>query len=171
MFTNNYYVLFKSCVGGVAITQGATATDGTKQDVAISNNQGALFFPMNITTTSSSYVSRSKTSSGWAFGTGQTPPTLDDYWLSGTQITTLEIRSVIAEYTDKACEVKKTYTLQNTGTETVTIREMAAIASGYKSYNSTFPTMINRIVLDTPLTLAPDEQGVITYTFTLPVTT
>lgn len=108
---------------------------------------------------------------GMAFGTGTVPPTPEDYWLSGNVITTLQIVActVTSDVSNGAMRMKNEVTVKNTSdTETVVINEMGVVGRFY--YSSSGPgCLVDRTVLDTPLALAPGEQGVITYTFNLPI--
>lgn len=109
---------------------------------------------------------------GVAFGTGSTPPTLNDYWLSGDHITTISIvaTTVTSNIADGVYTIQNAMTVSNSGADTITINEMALCAQAYVNTGGNYvSTAIDRTVLDTPLTLAPGEQGVITYTFNLPI--
>lgn len=96
---------------------------------------------------------------GVLFGTGDTPPTLEDYTLAGDAISTINSSSSIttigsandAEY----AELSVTYTLTNTGTKDVTVKEVALVCFG---------CMMERTVLEAPITIPGGGVGQVTYT-------
>lgn len=102
---------------------------------------------------------------GIAFGDGNAEPTLDDLTLSGNLITTLSgtvSRSVTVG--DTGCEDTYVYTLTNTGSDPVTIRELG-IFSSYVANDADTTCLIDRVVLDTPVTIPSGSTGEVTYKF------
>lgn len=115
----------------------------------------------------------SPTSSGlsraFAFGTGNTAPRFDDYTMAGDLITTLVIDANKASETIDGNKTKyvQNLTVRNTGTNTVTIKEVGRVyGATYTNYKY---VLLDRVVLDAPLTLAPEESGVIRLTVNLPI--
>lgn len=98
---------------------------------------------------------------GVIFGTGTTPPTMDDYKLSGEIIKTLvSSASCVTSVDDDGITVTTTYTLTNTSDKEITIGEIAAFTAAGSTTNS---VMMDRTVLDTPVTIEPGGVGQITY--------
>lgn len=104
-------------------------------------------------------VSKSVTSGGVVFGTSDEAPTYNDYFLKGDIITTISGSGVVTLSEDEnGCEWSVVHTLTNTGESDITIKEVGYIAS-YSKY-----AMIERTVLDSPLTIPADGVGQVTYT-------
>ena len=174
MLTKNFYVGFCSNCTKTNVSNGLTSTTGgTKNCYFNSNNHDYVFEYMSLKSGSVStlLVSTSKSTLGMAFGTGNTPTTPNDYWLSGEQIITISIlaqkNNVIVS--DEKCSYTMALTVLNTGTDTITIREIAYVGSFYTASGSADKFIYDRSVLDTPITLAPNEQGVVTYTLEFPI--
>ena len=98
---------------------------------------------------------------GVIFGTGDTAPNTDDYILSGSIITTINgSGSVTVTADDNGCTFTGVYMLTNIGSEDITVKEMGLVMSG--AYSSYF--LIERSVLDEPITISAGEIGQVTYT-------
>lgn len=99
---------------------------------------------------------------GVIFGTGDTPPTIDDTRLSGDIVS--GFTSSYSQETgvdDEGAYVRTMYTITNTGSEAKTIKEVGLLAT---VASSTY-ALIERTVLDEPVTLAATNGvGQITYT-------
>ena len=114
-------------------------------------------------------------SDGVLFGTGDTPASLDDYKLAGDVITNIaaSINRTYSYFVEQQ-SLKAVYTITNNNTEEITIREVAlnvavphAISGGKNQY------IIDRTVLDTPVTIPSGGVGQVEYTitFNLPTAT
>lgn len=102
------------------------------------------------------------------FGTGDTPPTINDYNLSGELITGLVATKVTTNYINSdSFSISTLYTLTNTGTEAVTIKEVGLGQSFKYHGNSDNSCLIERTVLDTPVTIPAGGIGQVEYTITL----
>lgn len=121
----------------------------------------------------SEVLATSKTRARAVLGTGTTPPTFDEYSLSGEIITT--ITSIVASnsYTveEDGVAITTTWTVSNTGTEAITIGEVGFYGA-YKTAaavsNSNMSAMlIERTVLDEPITIEAGGVGQVTYTVRL----
>lgn len=106
---------------------------------------------------------------GVSFGTGNTPPSFDDYALSGDAVTSVSFTLMRqCEVDDNGCTLTCVYTITNTGSEDVTIGEVG-IWGRYDYYYSSgnrravYP-LIERTVLDTPVTIPAGGVGQVTYT-------
>jgi hypothetical protein len=91
------------------------------------------------------------------FGTGTTPPTYDDYSLSGEIISGLTITTSVTNE-NNGTEITALYTITNTSGADVTIGEIGLFFMKY---------MIDRTVLETPLTITNGSIGQLTYTIQL----
>lgn len=103
---------------------------------------------------------------GVIFGTGTTPPTLDDYCMSGETITAITWASngLQSEITDNGLTIANGYTITNTGEEAITIGEIGLIASPTGSTAEGNYALLERTVLDAPITIEPGGVGQVTYT-------
>ena len=123
-------------------------------DVFLHNNNAAPYLGRCLTTDTPSQ-------GGVIFGDGSTPVSLDDYKLSGNIIKTYSVIPVVNKaITDNGMEFTCTYTLTNTGDSDIVISEVG-ILSAWGA------VLIERTVLDAPVTIAPDGTGQITYTIRL----
>ena len=149
---------------------GFTASSGTKYALGY-----ATKFPHGSTGdaifSSSALQSSYTTNSGIIFGTGNTPPTFNDYRLSGDIIQGLTAQVVIeSNTTSNGCYRKFIITVQNTTSEAKTIREIGYIrrAPVKKSNGGTtiiYP-LVERTVLDNPVTIPANGFGQVEYTIT-----
>ena len=103
---------------------------------------------------------------GVILGTGNTPPTIDDCKLSGDLVTGY-IYSVTVTHNIDEYGVTSTalYTITNTSSKTITIGEiglMAVLSSG--GANAQSQALVERTVLEAPLTIEPEGVGQLTYT-------
>jgi hypothetical protein len=105
---------------------------------------------------------------GVIFGNGTTPPTRDDYCLSGDVISTVTSTANGGFTTDAdGATGTYTYTLTNTGTADITIGEVGLIAGGHSTSSRTAPDykcLLERSVLDEPVTIPAGGVGQVTYT-------
>ena len=112
---------------------------------------------------------------GISIGTGDTPPTEEDYNLeatitSGVTMTLTETASGIDAPGMPYIQFKITVT--NTGSDPITVKEIGykrqasvKLSLGYSSSGGTGNTvlLLDRTVLDTPVTIAAGDAGIITY--------
>ena len=162
MLNNNFYKTLAVALANKNLPSAMINTDGLVKDINSGTNIPQYLFDAIYT----SAVLTTKNSRGMVFGTGSTPPEMDDYWLSGEFITTLSgiAHQLTVDTSNGAISITKKVTVQNNGTASVTVNEMGLLASNGSNYE-----MIDRVVFDSPLTLAPGEQGVITYTLNMPI--
>jgi len=116
----------------------------------------------------SNATSYSKTPPGVVFGTGNTPPTVDDYTLSGSFISGLSTSNVtVAETTSKnddgSMVFTYVYTINNSTGADITIGEIG-IQTYANSSSYYINVLVERTVLDTPVTIAAGGVGQVTYT-------
>lgn len=175
MLTNNFYKMLYTSMTQKTLTNEIVTTTNNLQNSAFDKpNYGMPSFNYYFFTSFFSKTVSTSTNDKnvVAFGTGSTPPSVDDYWLSGDLITGISIvaQGITRANTEGGVGFTNKLTVENTGSDTIVINEMAIIARCYynaSSYDG--PAMVDRTVLDTPLTLAPGEQGTIDYTFNLPI--
>lgn len=162
MLTNNFYQAMRaymsgSTLGSVLKNSANSSVDCYPETPATSGNMLSIFASESVSTGSG----------GIAFGTGAVPPSRDDYWLSGDLISTISIlaRSGKSSFVDGSVRVSGDLTVKNTSnTDTIVINEMGFMAYVKTASNRGAYVLAARVVLDTPLTLGPGEQGVISHT-------
>ena len=94
-------------------------------------------------------------------GDGDAAPTLDDCKLSGNVLSTITYNAdVTRENEDGGATITALYTITNTGTEDITIKELGMIYTNG-------PVMYERTVLDSPVTIPVGGIGQVTYTIRL----
>lgn len=174
MFTKNWYKMIYGCSADVTLADvGMTNVYG---QVETSNTKmGSLWYcGTRFGVNSGSYPSPCmyrayfmlphsiNSYGGVFFGDGSTPPTADDYILSGNFITTATASSAVTKSADETgVTITGTYTITNTGTEDITIAEVGLFES---TNNNGCRYMMERTVLDSPVTIEPGGVGQVTYT-------
>lgn len=93
------------------------------------------------------------------FGDGDTPPTLNDYRLSGTIIRLSGNGTVTVNSDENGIVYKSVFSLTNQNSESVTIREVLLMGATQQ-----FAAALDRTVLDTPLTIPAGGYGQLEYT-------
>lgn len=109
---------------------------------------------------------------GVLFGTGNTAPTIDDITLSGDPIDNTKISVKTTKqfnYAESYFEIGAVFTITNNGDSNITIGEIGIFNYFHtleKQYGATYtyPYMIERTVLENPITIAPGGVGQVTYT-------
>lgn len=104
---------------------------------------------------------------GVLFGDGNTTPTYDDYYLSGNIVTGFKSTSNVTSETDENGGVTLTsvFTITNNGSEDITIKEVCYF--GYYGSGATQRCMLDRTVLDSPVTIPTGGVGQVTYSITI----
>lgn len=119
-------------------------------------------------------VTKDATAAGISVGIGSTAATEDDWQLEDTLTTGINIALTATEYGNDAPGipyVQYSVTVTNTGSEPITVKEIGykqVVASvmypGANIYASTSKVfLLDRTVLDTPVTIAAGDAGIITY--------
>ena len=171
MFTRNWYKLLavkmsnSSYDGGFQNYSGGTQTHGNTNslNIAIGSAGSDVYSPsLHNLRTSLGY-------GGVILGTGSTPATVDDYRLSGNLINTVSAsRSVTSKMTESGITFEALYTITNAGDTAITIGEIGLVANQYtNSANANYTALLERTVLDTPITIEPGGVGQVTYTITM----
>lgn len=171
MITKNWYKMIATLIlgkKGVSWSADILNTDGVSKPHYFNTSNSYFYdtysFEQMLSTIKTSYTD----GLGVCFGTGNTPATLDDYKLSGDIITTLSGPCAISRGIDAdGAYITARYTLNNNGNSSVTVSEIAALTYIWttNSSNRAYP-MIDRTVLDTPVTIPAGGVGQVVYTIT-----
>lgn len=165
MFLRNFYRSFGASMGNSHKNKNINISTSGKTTAT------ADFTPSSFVTTSDSsqYPTLKKVRSSYSgyggivFGNGDAAPTIDDFVLSGDviPISTYSVSITHTVANDKTT-ISAVYTITNTGENAMTIKEIALICGG----SSSSQYLIERTVLDTPVTIEPGGVGQVTYTIT-----
>lgn len=186
MFTRNYYGFLSACMSLMNGDNKWTLKDITNTDKGIYLYDGSSYkysyrSLLWLGTNSQGQSNKFKTwtsdisthtdhhMNAVCFGDGNVKPTLDDYNLSGNHVTTVEEfgKNVTTNY-DKAnnkLTISLTFTLKNTGEESITIKEVAYFGSMYDTNRDPYVAMMDRTLLAAPVTIPVGATGVVTYNF------
>lgn len=161
MLTKNFYSYMRTALQKVAAT--FKLLDGTTRSLTLENEQS----PLSIM-----YVWAKEVGiAGVSFGTGTTPATVSDYALESilgsTQISAAAPSNVSFSRGDTYDEYSVTFGITNITTEAITISEVGLTArpaylGGSPGYN--YCALVDRTVLETPVTIPAGQSKQITYT-------
>ena len=177
MITKNWYKTIATlmfCEKGTSWNVGILDTNGVSSAHYFYNNT-SFYSVYNLAEALQSIRTNYENGGGVRFGTGNTPATLDDYKLSGDIITTLSGNCAISNGVNAdGAYITALYTLTNTGNSDVAVAEVGTFVHINKTNSNThaYP-MIDRTVLDTPVTIPAGGIGQVEYTitFNLPTAT
>jgi hypothetical protein len=164
MVTKNWYNSFKAYMIGVQIPNGLTYYSGAAANAgcyaAVASN---LFFSVSSVVTTAEV--------GIVLGGGATQPTINDYKLE-SQITS-GLSASVQKTTDENNSAVYILTLTNTSDKDITVAEVGMILALSRSSgnNGTAGCLVDRTVLDAPITIPAGGLGVIDYTIKLPIPT
>ena len=155
MLTKNFYALMRAALG--KISSEATGLDSTTITIPFSNSNwyGAFGLMSGYDANGEQYV---------RFGNGTTPATVNDYKLESqidSGITVANPSAPTTEYTDNY--ISWTATFGVSASVETTISEIGLISRVYRSSGVT-TTLVDRTVLDTPVTIPAGQSKQITYT-------
>lgn len=173
MFLRNYYKILSS-------TRVETTADQQTGIVLPDGKEVADFYWYTIDSYAASYLlafsqldrllKRYKYDFGVLFGTGTTPPSGGDYALSGDIVDTITVSNVRSHTVDDSGDtLTMVYTITNTGDTDITIGEVGLIApfqyacTASNNRKTVYP-LIERTVLDKPITIPSGGVGQVTYT-------
>ena len=155
MLTKNFYSYMRAALQRISAE--FKDTNGGKNTLSVSSSGTPPFAAMK-----SWAVSSEKT--GVSFGTGTTPATASDYSLESildsTQISVSVPSAVSYSRGDTFDEYSVTFGVTNKAAEAISVSEVGLIASP----QSTWYTLVDRTVLDTPVTIPAGQSKQITYT-------
>lgn len=176
MFTKNWYkaltaeIYNSSDVTGIN-TSGAvqkfmknsSATGGVYPHTAPILMGGSELLASNNNVPYIGSVRTSLINGGVIFGDGDTTPTLNDYNLAGNLITSISASVITNAVTnDDGCTLNCIYTITNSGSEAITIKEIGLVMKSTTSYTY----LLERTVLESPVTIEPGGVGQVNYTIT-----
>ena len=174
MLTNNFYKAMAGALSGNVERnmREMTKTDGTvtsslTSSSAVPNEMNPFRYMNNIYSCNSNQL-ESTNGGGIIIGTGTTPPTVNDYKLenqitSGFGSTTSFPNSDSAVYNAKG--IVSCCTITNSSqTDNLVINEIGYIKGRAGYWN----ILYDRIVLDTPITIAPGATKTIEYRLNMP---
>lgn len=134
----------------------ATSSSYCEDNLCIGTTSNASYCPSLYT---------ANTYSGVVFGTGTAPVTFDDYTLSGTEITSYTYSRTVTKSVDElGMSITGLYTITNTSNESFTIGEVGLRCTYNGSSGSSNIIMIERTVLESPVTIPAGGVGQVTYT-------
>ncbi len=163
MILNNYYNCLKTLFAGKTLSGlNLTRPNGTNYNCGINTN----YYGVNLRMGGKDLVT-TMYSVGIVLGTGTTAPTVNDYCLSGGVITTVT-GSVADMSPDDGTSIISVLTITNTADTAITIGEIATTC--YLPYESSRNDyfMVDRTVLEAPVTIEAGGVGQITYTIEMP---
>lgn len=168
MFTNNYYkALATQLTGGAGLT--FTYHDGTSKDLVVSTNSTHFNYfvkgGMGFGSLSNVKTSQINNESAVIFGNGTAKPTLDDYKLAGNIISGISTTATKnTEKVDGGAVITMLYNITNTSSSDITISEIGYFGTVNTATTTTFVALLDRTVLDTPVTIPVGGIGQVTYT-------
>ena len=167
MLTNNAYIAMISNYLSDAIIdpQLITFTNGSHA-TSYSNLRG-LYCPFQINSATLKTSADSGSAPYFAFGDGDATPTINDYYLSGNLITGIVSSTSTVR---KPNGVEKRFTVTNNNSNEIIIKEICYFGpAGWKSdlgSSSGSVLLLDRTVLDTPVTIPAGGVGQVVYTIT-----
>ena len=161
MLTKNFYAYIRADFSESNTAATFTKTGGSKVTVALSNDDPP-FKVMNS-------WAKSITGTGVSFGTGTTPATASDYVLESilgdNKINVSTPSSISFSRYDTYEEYTVTFGVTNKTADAITISEMGLTAMPYSpNSGSNYFVLVDRTVLDTPITIPAGQSKQITYT-------
>lgn len=161
MVLKNYYVALGKLILNKAHNAGISYTGESVTPA----NTNAVSIHSIITSPKSDYLG----SDGVKFGTGTTPVTFEDYCLSGDMINNLAFSTVTQHASDNnGVHITAVYTITNNNPTDVTIGEVGMMYRHVTSQTGIVGNymLIERTVLDTPVTIPAGGIGQVVYTIT-----
>ena len=159
MLTKNFYSYMNAAFSAAGKEVTFVKTDGTTANLRYSNS----FTPFAVM----NKWSVNNNGFGVSFGTGTTPATMSDYsiesGLGGTQISVSYPDSVSYSRDNTFDMYSVSFGITNKTAEAITISEVGLTAVPY-SYSTASYALVDRTVLDTPVTIPAGQSKQITYT-------
>lgn len=155
MLTRNYYNAQRAALAKTLIEDGIKDVYGNVSDVGYYSD-----YVSSPILTSISFTGYG----GIVIGKGTTPATLDDYcleWLITSGMTASNSRGI-----DENGNPYTLITLTNITDKAITVGEIGVVGYGYYQAGSSSPKhiLLDRTVLESPITIEPGGVGQITYT-------
>ena len=161
MLTKNFYSYMRAALKKTSAT--FTKTDGTTETFELYSDSPPFVIMK--------YWTASVDIGGVSFGTGTTPADISDYYLESIldskKISVATPSAVSFSQFDTYEEHSVTFGITNKTAEAITISEVGLAAVPYYSGSSTYVrkcVLVDRTVLDTPVTIPAGQSKQITYT-------
>lgn len=159
MLTKNFYSFIRAAFQKVSTE--FTTTEGTAKQSSFINTPSPPFEVMNKWATETG-------ATGVSFGTGTTPATASDYWLesilTASQISVATPSAVSFSRLDTYDEYSVTFGVTNNTSADITISEVGLTAMPASAGGTACYTLVDRTVLDAPITIPAGQSKQITYT-------
>lgn len=155
MLTRNYYNAHRAALARTSIPNGMKDINGSVCDAGYNDIYVPSPFLTNVTF---------NPYGGILIGTGTTPPTLDDYQMES------QIKSGMTASNSRGFDENGNpytiITLTNSSDKAIKVGEIGVVGSGYYNAGSSGSkhVLLDRTVLDSPITIEPGGVGQITYT-------
>lgn len=155
MFTRNFYMGLSAQMMGAANGFSFQTKDVIGNTYTASNyiTNGAQWGAAALKPVTYGKGKNPSSSPGTFFGSGDTPPTLDDFQMAGEHMTKAQF-TVASSISEDRTLVTMTYTIVNTDTSPFTIREVGMYNNVGGNYG-----LIYRTVLDSPVTIEAGGVG------------
>lgn len=176
MFTKNYQRYREMMFRGGSTARTFTATGGTSKTTSADKQYlGFLDLGYYMARTPTKHAEVGTVTSGAlyltencgiVFGSGTTAPTIDDIDLENRIKSGLSISCGglnVGKVADGQYCAWAAHTVTNTSEEEITISEIGILTNFVTSNTANAAILMERTVLDEPVTIAPGEQKIITY--------
>lgn len=161
MITRNWYANLKSNHNRAVITNGIRLQDGSYASVGYYASYPERVY--NALVVRETDVVFNSGAAGIVLGSGNTPPTIDDYCLESMITSGLSPKTIISN--DENGDLKYTITMTNTSQNPITIGEVGIMSKVYTGANTNTSNIVlmERTVLEEPITIPANGVGVVTY--------
>lgn len=157
MILSNYWAWFKDIQ--------TSSSSGTLSNTNIFLHDGTTQASLNYSASHCRSLYAGNTYFKVEFGSGTTPPEVNDYCLAADETSNLTIvQNVTPNWESNKFELLISCTITNTTANSITINEIG-INKNFGSGNTWF--LLAREVLDTPLTIPAGETRILNYTWTM----
>ena len=161
MLTKNFYSYMVAKLS--ELNTSCVLIDGSRSEIKSNSSGTKVFAAMLKQSTNSS----GGDNGGVSFGAGTSPATAQDYKLAAPITTGLSIifpKSLTYAKGASFEDVAVTYGVTNISSSEITISEIGLVATIFVSGNLYNSVLVDRTVLDTPVTIPAGESKQITYT-------
>lgn len=172
MVLRNWYNVMKAHMAKGTISQGFTGLNGTKRDAFYRDSVYQMLGTFTLRPLDGfklTTASGSNPMSYYMVGSGTTPATFDDYKLENT--ITSGLTCTTAVIMDANNDAIHKFTFTNISNNDITIGEIGIIGSAYYSGSNHTSVLVERTVLDSPLTIPAGGIGTIDYSIKIPIPT
>ena len=171
MFLKNWYKIVFGMMSGAGMPLQIKDTSGTARNFAFNSSPAQMIY-FSVYDILKKWTTNPTNDYGVVFGNGDTPVTMDDYKLAGSIVTgctvTLANGSSCA---DDGVTIEKTFSVSNTGNADITIKEVGIVHAFYYSSTAYKYALVERTVLDSPVTIPAGGFGQVIYRISAPFPT